>query len=429
MVPQKIKYFNFIYFSGTINIDYIPEVNIFLAPFKVVGKALFFSLQTLATLIRHRHVYRSREKIVFFAMSENNYQSVRTIFEGLEPDEAVIFGDRKFNKDITLFIPCVLSAWLAVVFIPKLVIDFFRMNEREKTCLRKGMNDVILTYPFYYVSYLWFKIVKPKGIVIVNDHVYSTRVLVFWANKFNVPSFYIQHASVTEGFPALEVSYAFLEGIDAKEKYLKAGSDPEKIELIGIPKMDGFFDKINYRTSIRTLGVASNGLETLSQVHDTIVFLNKHFPDIKIIYRPHRFEYFGNRKIELEDLMEKIKKLTIRANISNPFEENVMDYLARLDCLITGDSGIHLEAAWLNVTSLYFHTSSKLFDYYGFVKHGMIDHPKDLDELKQIIDNLKNTRKETRSRAKRYCSTIGSENDGKSTALTIKLIRDRLAVA
>jgi hypothetical protein len=421
---KKIKYFNYVYFSGRININFIPEKSIIVSPFKALAKSFIFIFYVLSGIFRNRNMFSAKGKIVFFVMSSNNFVAINPVYLKLRNGTASLFGDKMYDKQIALFMPTVLSAGLAILFFPRLVYDYLNADATDKKRFRQGINDVILSYPFYYVSFLWFKLVKPKAIVISNDHVYSTRVLVHWANKFEIPSFYIQHASVTENFPPLEMTYAFLEGEDAKEKYIRAGSDPTKIELIGIPKLDKMFHRINYSKTIRTIGIASNSLEPLNTILDLIFFLNRHYPNIGLIYRPHRLQYTENKF--KEDMYHILKNIPSNVKVSNPYEEPATDYLCKIDCLIAGESGIHLEAVLLNITSVYFFHETEYFDDYGFVKNNLIDLARDLSELKSIIDRSKDSRQNVRHRAKRYCYTIDSEYDGRSAELAVTLLLQKI---
>jgi len=358
-------------------------------------------------------------------MSSNNFTSINPVYARLSKEDANIFGDRMFNKDVILFVPTVISACIAIFFFPFFLYHYLTSNSIDKKRTRQGINDIILSYPFYYVSYFWFRMVKPLGIVISNDHVYSTRILIHWANKFGVKSFYIQHASVTKDFPVLEMSHAFLEGEDAKGKYVQAGSEQSKIELIGIPKLDHLFKRINYNKSIKVIGVASNSLEPKNAVLELILFLNKNYPEIPLIYRPHRFQY--TETSYKQDFQNLIKKIPSNVIISDPFDELVADFLTKIDCLIAGESGIHLEAVLLNITSIYFFHKTEYFDDYGFVKNGLSHLAKDFVELKNIIDEIKAKRPAVRHKAKRYCFTVDSEYDGRSTDLAVGLLKQKIS--
>lgn len=422
----KLKYFNFIYFSNTIDIGYIKESKITPALIKLVGKAGLFTYHTLRKLFTSPNVYRAKGKIVIFAISDNNYLSVQPVYKKLSPTEVAIFSDRKLNAKTPIFIPTVLAAWLVILFFPRLMIDYIMMDQSQRKSFRQGISDVLLSYPFYYVCFLWFKWTRPRAVVIVNDHVYSTRIMVYWANKFNIPSFYLQHASVTEGFPKLDMMYAFLEGEDAMEKYIKAGSDRAKISLIGIPKLDEFYHRINETKQIRRIGIASNGLEPLNRVYELILFIQENFPEQQVFYRPHLTESYGDRKSELDQFLTRIKELKKTVLISDPFKQNVMEYLTQIDCLIAGDSGIHLEAVWVNVTSIYFRSEGYFFDYYGFVKRKLVHYAETFEDLKSFLLAQRANRTAVRHQAKFYCDTIHSKHDGRSAELAENLLREKV---
>jgi hypothetical protein len=421
---SQLKYFNYVYFSGKININYIPEKSIIFTLFKTILKAFYLTFYLFKNFLLNNGSVSAKGRIVFFVMSSNNFLSLNPIYVQMDKKKVNLFTDRIFQKNITPFIPTILAAYIAVFFFPKLLYDYMHSDKIVKKYFKKGINDVILSYPFYYTCYFWIKIIRPKAIIISNDHVFSTRTLVYWANKFNIPSFYIQHASVTEAFPPLEVTYALLEGEDAKEKYIIAGSDPSKIELIGIPKLDSAFHKINNNTNIQTIGIAANGLEPKQLVFDLILFLAKNYPSVKLVYRPHRMQYFDSQN--KKDLNDMFAKFPLNVLVSNPFEEAPIDYLSRIDCLIAGDSSIHLEAVLLNVTSIYFSKNSDYYDYYGYVKNKLIDKADTLEDIKVIIDNIKDKRPAVQYKATRYCNTIGTDYQGKSTELAIALLEKKI---
>jgi len=56
-------------------------------------------------------------------------------------------------------------------------------------------------------------------LVVANDHSYPCTTIVKAAQDEGVKTVYIQHASVSDKFPALKFDYALLEGLDSLEKY------------------------------------------------------------------------------------------------------------------------------------------------------------------------------------------------------------------
>ena len=93
-----------------------------------------------------------------------------------------------------------------------------------------------------------------------------------------------------------------------------------------------------------------------------------------------------------------------------------------------GESGIHLEAVLLNITSIYFFHETEYFDDYGFVKNGLVDHARNFNELRNMIDMVKIHRPAVRHRAKKYCFTIDSENDGNAANLAASLLMKKIVV-
>jgi predicted glycosyltransferase len=262
---------------------------------------------------------------------------------------------------------------------------------------------------------------------MTNDHGFDVRVLIHTTNRYGVPSFYLQHASVTEDFPKLEMTYALLEGKDAKDKYLKNGSDPEKIHLIGMIKYDRYINQINKSTNICTIGYAINATENEEKLIDDLNYLIQHFSDMKIILRPHPWQYTYMIRGRLTKILQRIVRAD-NFSISDPRKESAFDFLGQIDLLISGDSSIHLEAVLVNVMSIYYDNQGKAVDHYGYLKNGVAFGARDLNQLIEIINTYKNNRPYVKDKAKPYVDTINTPFEGKSSQLAINIIEEKLAV-
>ena len=272
-----------------------------------------------------------------------------------------------------------------------------------------------------------FKFYRPSGIVISNDHCYDTLILIHLANKYKLPSIYIQHASVGDYFPKLSMSLALLEGEDAKQVYLKRGSDAEKIRLIGMPKFDNHFSSISTRTKIETIGLALNGLEDLAALHHEVARLANHYRDTNIIIRPHPILYTRGYKKEYQELVRNLKDIE-NITYSDSRIENPWTFLEKIDVQIAGDTSIHLEAALLNIASIYYSNNKYYYslDIYRFNKNNLIPYFQDFDELIKYIDAIKTNRPPIRHKAQYYCSTVETKWDGKSLTLAAYYINNYL---
>lgn len=124
--------------------------------------------------------------------------------------------------------------------------------------------------------------------------------------------------------------------------------------------------------------------------------------------------------------MEKWAQLSRKyhSDISDPLQELPYEFLQRIDVLIAGDSNIHLEAVQMNIYPLYYDFSSRQLDHYGFFAGGVLDKRHDNPaELLDTLNTLRDTLPDVRERAKYYCETINTKNDGQSTRLAGKLIQ------
>ena len=104
-----------------------------------------------------------------------------------------------------------------------------------------------------------------------------------------------------------------------------------------------------------------------------------------IILRPHP----ADRRF---DKWQKIAS-NYGLKFSNVRLTNSFDFLCKVDLIISGDSNIHLEAATMNVTSIYFDSSSLCLDWYGFKKNGLIEYSENIDLILGRIRELTYDRK------------------------------------
>ena len=113
-----------------------------------------------------------------------------------------------------------------------------------------------------------------------------------------------------------------------------------------------------------------------------------------------------------------------RLKFSNCKTTHPFDFLSNVDLIISGDSNIHLEAASMNVSSIYFDSTKLNLDWYGFKKNGIVDFFDKVDPTVLKIKELIIEKKNIRNRAKLYIETINTKFDGKSTELCSKIIND-----
>lgn len=301
--------------------------------------------------------------------------------------------------------------FLSLLYLP----HFFALIKQaeNKELLRSGK------YHFIDGLYRWWniylKIKRPKAIILTNDHLQYHRVLRLAAQKNNILTVYIQHASVTRNFPELDFDLALLEGKDAQHKYMKKRNSVD-IRLVGMPKFDKYLPYIRKGEKIKSIGVCVNILDESSRIYSFCEKLREDFPDKTIFLRPHPRDV---RKEFYDSLSTRYNLVMSDANKDISFE-----YLKNVDINIAAESSIHLEAALMNVYPVYFRFSNENRDYYGYQNRGLITEAfSSVKELSKFIETIQDKRPSVRNRAKYYVETVNSEFDGKSAELCINAIK------
>lgn len=420
-----IQHFNYIYFSREYDTTHIKKYHPLLFFLFIWAKTAYHICINLIHLAKLKSPHN---KLLFYCRSNIDHHAVHDVFLKLQEPKVVLFEKKikPLERDEGLF-PLGLSLLLSFFLTPVFIIDYFRYYRKpefiDRDSFLRGMEDIYMTYGRYALTKFLFQRRRPTGLVISNDHCYDTLIMIHFANKLEIPSIYIQHASVGDFFPKLEMSLALLEGQDAKEVYLKRGSDPDRIRLVGMPKFDKYFSAINHSTMIRSIGIALNGLEDLRTFHNDVITISEQFQTMDVIIRPHPILFTRRYKTDYEQFVKKLEGIS-NIKYSDSRTENPWVFLSRVDLQIAGDTSIHMEATLLNITSVYYSNNPyyRSLDLYRFNKNSLIPYIFDLSELIRFVNSIKDNRPPVRSKGKYYCDTIDTENDGMSCKLTIDYI-------
>lgn len=304
---------------------------------------------------------------------------------------------------------------LATFRLIPLFVFFYKKYGYKK--LRQNL-DVVVESVFAWESskYLMGKF-KPGTLIFSNDHLFKIRALLLAAKSDNIPTCYIQHASVSEYFPPLEFDLSLLEGQDTLDKY-KAGNKilKGKVELVGMPKLDAYVMHKKTESQNRIVGICGNLLDSLTEIQQLIQHLREHHHDLKIWYRPHPRD---KRQLQLTDAVSR----------SDATKENIFRFLQKVDFLIASNTSTHLEAALLNVPSAYFEFGKvPESDYYGYVAHGLVPHLRNKGELSEWIAGLPEYTIPSEA-IKYFNAAMESDWEGNSEQRAIRLIEAMLKQA
>ncbi|MFC5271733.1 hypothetical protein [Adhaeribacter terreus] len=393
-----------------------------ISPGSFPKRLLKINLYTLGRLIPNIFSLSQKNedlhsKTWLYVVSQNNYDALHFLKDQLT-GTAFVAGQNKqigrYNKQVNRLSLRWKFLHTARYFLP---VFFGLYKKHGNKAIR--FFDLIFISIGYYEAYLkHLKKYQPKAIVFANDHNDDSRAMLLAANKLNIPTVYIQHATVSTAFPPLEFRLSLLEGQDALDKYRQCGPVQGKVKLIGMPKADKFMQFRNFKTMVKKVGIAGNLMDNYEALKATILQLVKQFPELQFTFRPHP----GDARD-----FSFVQQTGQNAMFSSPKSEGAFEFLKNQDLIVAAESSIHLEAALLNIPGIYFRFgASNFYDYYGFVKTGLITEAATLEALFALVQQYQQTKPNVYQKAAYYNATIGTENEGKSDALAVQYLQEFL---
>jgi hypothetical protein len=347
---------------------------------------------------------------LFFVSTRNQKDAVLNLARSV--DKAVVAGE---GCELEFYFPLFWAYLVALPFLPCLFLRYLKAGKYHRKTFSFMADIYLLTYGYHVVGRLWMEKIQPLCFVTANDHYIYNRVMTKIASEMQVPTVYLQHASVTEKFPPLSFDYALLEGQDALQKYEKKGLGKTRVYLIGMPKADAYAGSVNRNPAVGRLGICCNMLDDENAIKGLCREIAARLPGLAVILRPHpsdkrRFSQWKN--ISAAYGME----------YSDPLSENAFGFLGRVDTVVAGESNIHLEAALLEVYPLYFDFSGRALDWYGFMRNGVVEYFSDAEFFCRKILLLVKEKPSVRQRCKFYCHTVGTPYEWQSSLLAKDLI-------
>ncbi len=377
---------------------------------------IFRILSQIKGVVKYGFKSKSDESLkgdstLFFVMSQNEINSIRPIVDELPG--SLLFGLDNYRNGF----PLGKIYWYSLLFIPVVFYQFIKCrNAYHKRSFSYTFDGFCIAYSSNYILRKYLVKLKPSKIVIANQLSCYHRSLAYVAKDLNINTIYIQHASVTENFSDLNIfSSALLEGEDSLVKYQKNGTSGKKLYLVGMPKFDKYYTAVKENTKVNSIGICTNGMDDFNSFSKLVKILCERFPDKKIIVRPHPSD---RRYAEWLSMATENGCL-----FSNVREVESFVFFKDVDLIVAGDSNIHLEAALLNIPSVYFDSFGNNFDWYGFAANKLVDYAVDPQVVYESILNISNNLPDTRSKSKFFVETVNTRFDGKSSRLAAAIIK------
>jgi hypothetical protein len=378
--------------------------------FKKIRLILKYFASDLLKIFKRSRI--PKDKVWFLVLTNNNLNALKSV-QAKTSNSIFIsyFRWRSQINDRTYYFNFRLKFLYNLLFPFFLTAYFIHGGRKIKT-----YYDIYFSVNgLYEESLRLLKRTKPRAIIFANDHLVIARSLLLAANDLGIKTYYIQHASVSEFFPPLEFTYSLLEGRDALDKYKKSGALNTHVKLVGMPKIDKYSNQINKKPIITSVGIAFNLLDEIEAVFKVADRINNSFPDLEIVLRPHPSD-----KRDLR-LLKEYKLSDSKCNDS-------FSFLSKIDLLIAGDSSILLEATLMNVYSVYYlYNPSAIFDYYGFLKNGLVEYCENETQLLDLISKIKIRKPDVHERAKYYNETVGTSDFGRSSDLILEILQNTIS--
>ena len=256
---------------------------------------------------------------------------------------------------------------------------------------------------------------SPRYVIVSNDHSVDCRSLLAVARYLDIKTVYMQHASVSDVFPALTVDYAFLDGNAALNTYLLCEKNqPDTAKRRNHPAV--FLSgqkkplKINKAKKNTHIGVATNRLDNPALIIELVSYLSGQGFPVSLRWHPRQL---ADDVALFNKHFDSIPLVTL----SEPGSQSIDDYLSSLSHLISGNSSILLEAAISGAVPLYHEVQPPFIeDYYGYVQHGLA---KKLDTRESIVDfiNTKGVHGPDPAAVRYYSATYDTQWHGKEGEL------------
>jgi hypothetical protein len=309
-----------------------------------------------------------------------------------------------------------------------LVISIFRIKEilsnsksKSSELLKSNLDKFLLIHhELAYFDRILGE-VEPSFIVISSDHGAKSRCLLALARLRNIETVYMQHASVSQYFPALNFDFSFLDGaasLDIYRQCEKNRIDSSSFATRRLIYLSGQKKEIsNFPCHKKKIvGLAINQLDRIPDVVDLISYL--HCNDINVRLRWH--PRFGRGNVR--DLLSKVDVYNV--DLSDPSEESLGNFFSKLYCLVASNSSIHLESALCGVPTIYYDvTKPDHLDYYGYVKNGVAIHALNNADLKIKIKKIYDGNLLLNHDAVRYYSaTHGTDWEGDEGNLVAEIL-------
>ena len=193
----------------------------------------------------------------FFVSSKNQYDALSPLIQHYK--NSMVYSSELLPDEYRYQVyPRIATYLIALFFSPRVIYCSIKAKGYEKKSYKYFFTKYLLTYGYFFTAYTLLDKIKPAVLIMSNDHSMENRSLLEAVKNKSICTLYMQHASIyhqSYKLPALEFSYALLDGLDALKKYESFGPTSTTVFLIGVVKFDAYMKNINKESSINRIGI------------------------------------------------------------------------------------------------------------------------------------------------------------------------------
>ena len=317
------------------------------------------------------------------------------------------------------------SAWLGLVLFLPVVFKLLLSRYDERALSRNSFDATLRAYGDVLFWLEMLRQIRPSAVLVLNDHSADHRALLFAAGNLRIPSVFLPHGPTAEHFPPLTSDFAFLDGTAVAGMY--AGKDAGKdggdktAFLTGPVRYPSRLSYARSRTEKQgqpKIGVAITLLDPDTRITELLDAFHRE-TDYDLVLRPHP----RTGQARLHALREHASALGY--GFSDATSERSEGFLSGLDVLLSGTSGILLEAAIDGVPPVYYDFPDVGYDYYGFEGRGLVERrcTSPQDAIAEVARVRTEGTQGLSHRVKAFCEDLGTSDQGRSPFIAAEILR------
>lgn len=316
----------------------------------------------------------TKNGVLFFCPTLNNQRALQGIINYFGKEKYIVLNDYLNTNNF----PSKKVRLKSLKYCIGIFFELLKYRGDSRWIYSNVLDSLFLCGGYYEAMSEYLDIIQPKCVLMSNDHVFYSRVLLDLCKSKGIKTIYVQHASVAPYYPPLNFTYSILDGEESFLKYTKLNRPWEStVIVLGACRFDYMHTALKNNKEKKYIGLALNPIDSINEIENLCKSILALSPDNYIYIRTHPAMILSPMNIDNN-----------RVVYTSAYDETPIDFFNKIKFLIANDSSIHLDAAMARVPSVMYCMSDKGFsDQYNYVDQGLVKYIPTKDEL---LDKIKN---------------------------------------